>query len=241
MSEPDESPVAPLEEIASSQAAPREPSPSSQPKKPTPLWRRFLREVILETLLPAWLVITFVAIPVGVRGESMNPTLNTGDYLIVLKTERWLSAWGIRPQYISRGDIIVTKAPPDNPASSEPLPQYLESLPVLGLVNWDFLRDLRFRPYLIKRVIGVPGDAVEVKAGIVYISGAKLTETYTTAARGVDDAPVTVVRPNTYFVMGDNRTRGSSLDSRAFGLVRGSDVAGRAVLRLWPLNKIGQP
>lgn len=241
MAAPEDSQVTPLEETASGQAVPRETSASSQPKKPAPLWRRFLREVILETLLPAWLVITFVAIPVGVRGESMNPTLNTGDYLIVLKTERWLSAWGIRPEYVSRGDIIVTKAPPDNPASSEPLPSYLESLPVLGLFNWDFLRDLRFRPYLIKRVIGVPGDTVEVKAGIVYISGAKLTETYTSAARGVDDAPVTVVRPGTYYIMGDNRTRGSSLDSRAFGLVRATDVAGRAVLRLWPLDKIGQP
>ena len=249
MSVSEESQSAPPEEIASSRATPQESSgtsPSSQPAAlpnppRAPLWQRFLREVILETLLPAWLVITFVAIPVGVRGESMNPTLSTGDYLIVLKTERWLSAWGIRPSYISRGDIIVTKAPPDNPASSEPLPSYLESLPVLGLFNWDFLRDLRFRPYLIKRVIGVPGDTVEVKAGIVYISGAKLTETYTSAARGVDDAPVTVVRPGAYYIMGDNRTRGSSLDSRAFGLVRATDVAGRAVLRLWPLDKIGQP
>ena len=233
MSAPDESPVARLEESAT--------NPSSQTKKAVPLWRRFLREVVLETLLPAWLVITFVAIPVGVRGESMNPTLNTGDYLIVLKTERWLSAWGIRPKYINRGDIIVTKPPADNPASSEPLPSYLETLPVLGLFNWEALRDLRFRPYLIKRVIGVPGDLIEVKAGVVYSSGAKLTEPYTSAARGVDDAPVTVVRDGTYYVMGDNRTRGSSLDSRAFGLVRASDVAGRAVLRLWPLNKIGQP
>lgn len=241
MSAPEDSPVAPLEAIASSQTAPLASRLSSQPKKPAPLWQRFLREVVLETLLPTWLVITFIVIPVGVRGESMNPTLNTGDYLIVLKTERWLSAWGIRSNYISRGDIIVTKAPPDNPASSEPLPSYLESLPVLGLANWDFLRDVRFRPYLIKRVIGVPGDTVEVKAGVVYISGAKLTETYTSNARGVDDAPVTVVREGTYYIMGDNRTRGSSLDSRAFGLVRASDVAGRAVLRLWPPNRIGQP
>lgn len=241
MSAPDESQTAPQGETASSNTVLQAAIPSSQAKKPARVWQRFLREVILETLLPAWLVITFVAIPVGVRGESMNPTLNTGDYLIVLKTERWLSAWGIRPKYISRGDIIVTKAPEDNPASSEPLPSYLESLPVLGLVNWDFLRDLRFRPYLIKRVIGIPGDTVEVKAGIVYISGAKLTETYTSTARGVDDAPVTVVRDGTFYIMGDNRTRGSSLDSRAFGLVRASDVAGRAVLRLWPLNKIGQP
>ena len=64
MSVPDEPEVPLLEETVA--------DPSSQPKKPARLWQRFLREVVLETLLPAWLVITFVAIPVGVRGESMN-------------------------------------------------------------------------------------------------------------------------------------------------------------------------
>jgi signal peptidase I len=216
-------------------------SHSPTPKKPEPFWRRFLREVVLETLLPAWLIVTFVAIPVGVRGESMEPTLGSGDYLIVLKTERWLSAWGIRPDYIGRGDIIVTKAPADNPAASEPLPRYLETLPLIGNFNWDAFRDTRFRPYLIKRVIGIPGDVIEVKAGDVYVGDAKITETYTSAAKGLDDAMKTVVRPNTYYVMGDNRAKGASLDSRAFGLVQAHDVAGRAVFRLWPLNRIGAP
>jgi signal peptidase I len=216
-------------------------SPSLAPKKPQPFWRRFLREVILETLLPAWLIVTFVVIPVGVRGESMEPTLNSGNYLIVLKTERWLAAWGLRPNYIGRGDIIVTKAPEDNPASSEPLPRFLETLPIIGGFNWDAFRDLRFRPYLIKRVIGLPGDVIEVKAGDVFINDAKITETYTSTAKGLDDAMKTVVRPGTYYVMGDNRAKGASLDSRAFGLVQAHDVAGRAVFRLWPLNRIGTP
>lgn len=222
-----------------------EPAPSSPPPKPRaapkPFWQRFVREVLLETVLPVWLVITFAVIPVGVRGESMSPTLETGDYLIVLKAERWLAAWGIRANYIRRGDIIVTRAPADNPASNEPVSRYLESLPVLGLFNWDALRDAPFRPYLIKRVIGLPGDTVEVRAGVVYINDTRLTESYTSSARAVDDAMKTVVRPGTYFVMGDNRARGASLDSRAFGPVVTGDIAGRAVLRLWPLNRLGAP
>jgi signal peptidase I len=215
---------------------------STAPKpKPRPFWQRFWREIILETVLPVYLVITFAAIPVGVRGESMSPTLETGDYLIVLKAERWLESWGIRPNYIRRGDIIVTRAPEGNPASSEPISRYLESLPLLGFFNWDALRDVPFRPYLIKRVVGVPGDTVEVRAGVVYINETRLTETYASSARAVDDAMKTVVRPGTYYVMGDNRARGASLDSRAFGPVVRADIAGRAVFRLWPPNRIGAP
>jgi signal peptidase I len=210
-------------------------------KRSAPLWWRFLREVVLETLLPAWLVVTFVVIPVGVRGDSMSPSLESGDYLVVWKAERWLAAWGVRPNYIQRGDIIVTKAPADNPASFEPMSRFLESLPLIGAFDWELARDVRFRPYLIKRVIGVPGDTVEVRAGQVYVNDARLTEPYTSAARGLDDAMKTVVRPGTFYVMGDNRAKGASLDSRAFGLVRAQDVSGRAVFRLLPLNRLGTP
>ncbi len=228
---------------AASFERPPQPKPleTRPPTRAKPFWTRFLREVVLETLLPAWLFVTFVLIPVGVRGESMEPTLNSGDYLIVLKAERWLAAWGLRPEYIHRGDIIVTKAPADNPSSTEPLARFLESLPLVGNLNWNAFRDTRFRPYLIKRVIGLPGDTVEVKAGQVYINDAKIIEPYISAARGLDDAMKTVVRPGSYYVMGDNRARGASLDSRAFGLVLAADVSGRAVLRLWPLTRFGSP
>ncbi|MFN3267571.1 MAG: signal peptidase I [Deinococcales bacterium] len=202
-------------------------------------YKRFFKEVVLETLLPAWLFVTFLAIPVGVRGESMEPTLKSGDYLVVYKLERWFAAWGIRPNYIQRGDLIVTKPPADNPSSFEPLSMYLEGLPVLNLLAWRIPNDWNFRPYLIKRVIGIPGDTVEVKDGVVLVNDIRIREFYTSSAISLDDAKKTVVRPNTFYVMGDNRALGASLDSRAFGLVNATDIAGRAVWRVFPFAKFG--
>jgi signal peptidase I len=210
-------------------------------KKPLVWWKRFLKEVILETLLPAWLFVTFLAIPVGVRGESMSPSLETGDYLIVYKLERWFAAWGIRPGYVQHGDIIVVKPPSDNPNSYEPLSVFLEGLPILNLLAWKIPSELTFRPYLIKRVIGLPGDGVEVIDGVVFLNGLRLREFYISEAQGSVNAMKTIVRPNTFYVMGDNRRLGASLDSRAFGLVHAADVAGRATWRLFPFSKFGAP
>jgi signal peptidase I len=212
--------------------------PASKLQK-SPWWKRFLKEVMLETLLPAWLVVTFLVIPVGVRGESMGPTLEGGDYLIVYKLERWFAAWGIRPNYLQRGDMIVVKPPADNPNSTEPMSSYLEGLPLLNLLAWRIPNDWTFRPYLIKRIIGMPGDTVEIKDGVVYINDIRLREFYTSSAVGLDNAKKTFVRPGTFYVMGDNRAIGASLDSRAFGLVYTQDVAGRALWRVFPLTKFG--
>ncbi len=210
-------------------------------KAPMPWWKRILKEVILETLLPAWLVVTFLVIPVGVRGESMSPTLESGDYLLVYKLERWFAAWGIRPNYLQRGDLIVVKPPQDNPNSFEPMSVFLEGLPILNLLAWKIPSDWTFRPYLIKRIIGVPGDTIEVKDGTVLLNGERLREYYISENQGSDNAMKTVVRQGSYYVMGDNRRLGASLDSRAFGLVKAEDVAGRATWRLLPLNKFGSP
>jgi signal peptidase I len=211
-------------------------------KKPrAPWWQRFFREVILETLLPAWLVVTFLVIPVGVRGESMEPTLNTGDYLIVLKLERWLAAWGLRPDYLKRGDIVVVKPPSENLLSFEPVSQYFEALPLLSNFSNVLPDSWKIRSYLVKRVIGLPGDTIEIKSGEVFVNDQKLFELYASEAKAIDFLNKTVVRPGTVFVMGDNRRRGASLDSRALGLMKFQDVAGRAVVRLWPLNKFGVP
>jgi signal peptidase I len=84
---------------------------------------------------------------------------------------------------------------------------------------------------LVKRVIGLPGDTIECKDGIVYINGSPLAEPYVYGA--TYDFAATVPE-GCYFVMGDNR-QGSS-DSRVFGSVPRQNVIGRVWLRYWPLS-----
>lgn len=94
-------------------------------------------------------------------------------------------------------------------------------------------------PPLIKRLIGIPGDTVEVRDDGVYINGAALQEPYTkelTSARRCRDC-VWQLGPNEYFLMGDNRN--NSRDSRMFGPVTHDRIIGEAVIRYWPTSDWG--
>ncbi len=89
---------------------------------------------------------------------------------------------------------------------------------------------------LIKRVIGLPGDTIEIRGGVLYINGEPFSESYVaTTMRGT--FPPTVVPPGHVFVMGDNRNNSS--DSRSFGPVSLDSIVGRAWLRYWPLSEFG--
>ena len=88
----------------------------------------------------------------------------------------------------------------------------------------------------IKRVIGLPGDRVEIKDGVVSVNGVELDEPYVyggpTEASATGD--VVVVPPGEYFALGDHRT--DSTDSRVFGFVSKDDIIGRALVRYWPIG-----
>lgn len=88
---------------------------------------------------------------------------------------------------------------------------------------------------LIKRVIGLPGETIECKDGIVYINDKKLTETYTNSA--TDDFEKVIMNKNEYFVMGDNRE--VSLDSRTYGTYNKKDIRGKASFTIYPFNRFG--
>lgn len=91
-------------------------------------------------------------------------------------------------------------------------------------------------PPLIKRVIGLPGDFVEIKDGGVYVNGYLLNEPYLNQLTPGNMAAHLVPELH-FFVLGDNR--GSSNDSRYFGMVPYENIRGRAWLRYWPLQGLG--
>lgn len=89
---------------------------------------------------------------------------------------------------------------------------------------------------LIKRIIGLPGETVEIKDGSVFVNGQRLDEQYVAGKTSGSHDPKTV--PEGYvFVMGDNR--GASNDSRVFGPVLLSRIVGRAWISYWPFEALG--
>lgn len=162
---------------------------------------RLLRE-LAETLLPALIIVLFLNLfliqSTRVQMQSMEPTLEPGQLLILEKVSYYFHP----PQ---RGDIVVfrLRGDPNN--------------------------------HLIKRVIALPGETLEIMDGRVYIDGQLLKEPYEAQPTYPDMAP-RVIPAGTLFVMGDNRAL--SNDSRSFGPVPLSDVIARAWVRYWPLDKI---
>lgn len=92
---------------------------------------------------------------------------------------------------------------------------------------------------VIKRVVGMPGDTVEIRSGTVYLNGGVLEEDYITGIP--NDMPLIEVNEG-YFVMGDNRTPGESLDSRSeeIGLIEDTRVKGEVIFSLWPIGMVNK-
>jgi signal peptidase I len=90
----------------------------------------------------------------------------------------------------------------------------------------------------IKRVVGLPGDTIEIRGGVVYVNGAAMREDYLAPAYRDDEIYRPVLVPKGYYyVLGDHRN--SSNDSRSWGEVPEKYIYGKAVFRFWPLSKIG--
>ena len=168
-------------------------------------------ETLVLTLVIFFVIQNFIAQPYQVQQNSMERTLEPGQYVLVDKlTPRW--------DPYKRGDVIVFDPPPT--WTPDPTP-------------------------FIKRVIGLPGDRVEIRDdGLVYINGVALEEPYTykndagvNEPTEASDQSSWVVPVGELFVMGDHRQK--SADSRVFGPIPESSVVGRAFLRYWPISTIG--
>lgn len=95
------------------------------------------------------------------------------------------------------------------------------------------------RQFLVKRVVAIPGDRVEIREGKLYVNGEAVAEPYTDIRIEDGDRRPIVVEEGRYYVMGDNRHQLASKDSRTFGTVPESAIQGKAEFILWPLRYAG--
>ena len=89
--------------------------------------------------------------------------------------------------------------------------------------------------YLIKRVIGLPGEKIECRDGTIYINGKKIKDKY--AYSKTEDFNKVEINDDEYFVLGDNRS--NSLDSRVFGVFKKKDIKGKAIITIYPFKRFG--
>ncbi len=184
----------------------------------------------------------YIGTPTIVQQVSMKPTLIEGQRL-------WLNRWGRTTKKLpKRGDIITFEAPSKKTYSSQS--QVDQSNPIAKYENEPTGILAKFKYYVleigkdsyIKRVIGLPGEHVEIKDGKVYINGEILEEDYLQSGiitdigiAGFDDF---IVPENSVFAMGDNRTH--STDCRAFGCIPLEKIESKVWIRIWPLNLFGK-
>lgn len=93
---------------------------------------------------------------------------------------------------------------------------------------------------IIKRIIGMPGESIKVIDGIIYINGEKLEDPYASTPTSdftLSKFELDVIPEDSYFVLGDNRA--VSKDSRILGPINKKNIQGKAIYRIWPLNKLG--
>lgn len=227
MAEMDHPPMEPGGSSVAVQPAPSPPEPSPSPSR----LRRLVGStpfLVVVALLVAILIKSFLVQAFFIPSGSMVPTLHHGDRVLVNKLAYLRGDVG-------RSDVIVFadpngRAAPDRGAIASFLHWLAEGLGVARPENEDY----------IKRVIGLPGETLEIRDRTVYVDGRPLEEPYLTAqTRGCnhDFGPVTVP-PDALFVMGDNRC--NSADSRfGLGFVPVDSVVGRAFVIVWPPADIG--
>lgn len=192
------------------------------PKKP---WYREYGEALFVAAILALIIRTFIVQAFKIPSGSMEDTLLIGDHLLVNKfiygMQIPFTDSRILPiRHPERGDIIVFEFPEDRDKSF--------------FARRDF----------IKRVIGTPGDVVEVRDKNVYVNGQpyvipqeihKDSDIVPPNLAPRDFMPPVKVPPDKFFVMGDNRDR--SYDSRFWGFVETRDIKGLAFIKYWSWDK----
>lgn len=174
-------------------------------------------EKIIKEIIPYIIIIvvvillrTFIITPVEVDGSSMEDTLHDNELLLLSKITYAVSD-------IKRFDIVVIDKGEEK---------------------------------VVKRVIGLPGDEIEYRENMLFINGERVEDIYAkNETNDFDVKDICLIKDNIencnykkipegkYIVLGDNRT--ISADSRINGFIDEKDILGKAIFRIWPLNKLG--
>jgi signal peptidase I len=178
----------------------------------------------LAALAVAVLIKTYLVQPFYIPSGSMIPTIEVDDRVMVSK----LSYRFGEPE---RGDIVVFRNPyaadVEESFSEAVVRNVLEALGIRTAATDD----------LIKRIVAIEGDELEIRESTVFVNGDPLVEPYLAPGSLMPDEATRVIPEGYVFVMGDNRSQSS--DSRVFGPVPESDIIGEAVFRIWPLGRVG--
>ncbi|ADY56022.1 signal peptidase I [Syntrophobotulus glycolicus DSM 8271] len=167
---------------------------------------------IVKTVIE-WIVIIGIAFGLSILIRNFvvdTRIVPTGSMLPTIQEQDRLIVDRLFYQFqtLGRGDVIVFKAPEKSGSSED----------------------------LVKRIIGLPGEKVQIKNSKVYINEAELKEPYVHNIADYEYGPVTVPA-NSYLVLGDNRSE--SYDSHKWGFLPAENILGKVLIRYWPLNTIG--
>jgi signal peptidase I len=202
---------------------------SSETRRKDRSWRE-LPLLIVAALAIAILIKTFLVQAFYIPSVSMTPTLERGDRILVCRI-------CLRVDDIDRGDVVVFSDP--NPSPDEDRGMVASTL--RWLAEGIGVAQPEHEDY-IKRVIGLPGDVVEIRHGVVYVNEEKLDEPYLDPDTDTRSFPAKKVPDGMLFVLGDNRLE--SGDSRfpppsGLGWVPEDRVIGEAFVIVYPPSRWG--
>src|SRR3972149_2101670 len=168
----------------------------------------------VSSLFLGWLRDLFIAIALALVSIAFvyQPVKVEGPSMAPLLTDQeriFINKFVYEFEPIERGDVVVFRYPRDP------------------------------RKSFIKRVVGLPGEMVEIRRGVVYVNGGALREDYlVSTGQDSDSLPPQLLSPGHYFVLGDHRR--NSNDSRSWGTVHRDYIYGKAVFAYWPPERFGR-
>jgi signal peptidase I len=197
---------------------------------------RSLIELVLTVVVAAglaFLVQAFIIKPYRIPSGSMEPTLGINQRILVNRLTKHPGIGSIVVFHppsgadLSQGQCAIADEGFNAEGSADNQPC---DAPLAGASKSTF----------IKRVVGLPGDTLSIRAGLVYRNGKREKDSFINPCGGASECtfskPITVPKGD-YYMMGDNR--GDSDDSRYWGPVPQKDIIGKAFFTYWPIDKIG--